>query len=519
MILFLIIIILVLAIAFFHYTQGLFSATLSAMCTILAAVLAFSYHEVIVQTLLGGRFPNTAHAMVLAVLFAAIYIILRVMFDKMVPGNLRLPVVLDKAGAAAMGLVAGVFAGGILAIAIQYLPMRPSIAGYARYAVDTRTVIVPPEATGRQSLDSEVWDQLKSGAPGEYEEADRQTMIVPMDDIVVNTVNHLSDGGSLGWNRLADVHPNFLDELFGQRLGTQPGATRVAMQSAVASADLFRVDALQQKDHEYKEMRTTPLEGTQLKPKQNEMLLVLRLKLTRNATDKDGVVRFSPASVRLVGRKGTGGDATWVNYYPVGTVDAAKTLYSNSMDDYLFVKGSDAAVDLAFLVGKDGFTDGPNSMQVAEGTFVEFKRMARLDLDKEIKPPTAYKPAPNVQVLRKRQAAPEAAQPQQQQAANPADALKAKLIGNWMSTSDAGQLILEFMEDGSLKFNNTPKSGLPQIGQGTWAVVPDKTTADALVITRTVNGATAESTVKFTDDNNATLERQGTPTLTLQRRS
>ena len=33
------------AIAFFHYIQGFFSATISAIITVFAAVSAFSYHE------------------------------------------------------------------------------------------------------------------------------------------------------------------------------------------------------------------------------------------------------------------------------------------------------------------------------------------------------------------------------------------------------------------------------------------------------------------------------------------
>src|SRR5687767_11781931 len=134
MILTIIILVLVGAIAFFHYTQGLFSATLSAICTILAAVLAFSYHEVVVDMLLGGRFAGSAHAITLVVLFAVIYMVLRVMFDKMVPGNVRLPLLMDKIGGAAMGLVAGVFAGGIILIVAQYLPLMPSVAGVARYS-------------------------------------------------------------------------------------------------------------------------------------------------------------------------------------------------------------------------------------------------------------------------------------------------------------------------------------------------------------------------------------------------
>ena len=522
MVLTLIILLLVGAIAFFHYTQGFFSATISAMLAIISAVLAFSLHEKVVDTLLGGRFSDAAHAIALAALFATIYSVLRVAFDKMVPGNVRFPVIVDKVGGGVMGLVAGVFAGGIVAIVAQYLPLRPSVAGYARYAVDNRSVIIPPEASGSRSVDSETWDELKTTKPGQIEPGDKQTMmLLPMDDIVVNTVSHLSDGGSLAWDKpLKEAHPDFLQELFAQRLGIQNRATRVALKDAMQSVELYRLDSVERRDHEYKELRQRPFEETPLKPTNAQVLVVARVLFNKSAVDKDGFVRFSPGAVRLVARRGGGAGAEWVNYYPVGTVDNAKTLYTSAPDDYLFAdaKSADAGADFAFLVDKSGFAEGGNSpnaaLEVAQGSFLEFKRLAREDLSgKKISPPSAYRPSPKINVLRKKRGDAQ----QQQAAANPADALKEKLVGNWAGTSDTGQLIIDFRADGSLTFNNTPTSGTPQIGQGTWEVVAAKTTADTLVINRTVGGATAENTIKFTDDNNMTLT-SGTRTLTLQKR-
>src|SRR5688572_30020635 len=95
-----IIALIVLAIAFIHYLQGFFSSTISAILAIIAAVLALSYHEVIVHSLLGGKMADTAHAMVLLVLFAALYMIPRTIFDKLVPGAVRVPDIADKVGGA-----------------------------------------------------------------------------------------------------------------------------------------------------------------------------------------------------------------------------------------------------------------------------------------------------------------------------------------------------------------------------------------------------------------------------------
>ena len=532
-----ILLIFVFAIAFFHYTQGFFSATISAALTILSAVLAFSYHETVVETLLGGRFADAAHGMALAILFAVIYLVLRVGFDKMIPGNMRFPVIVDKVGGAAMGLVAGVFAVGVIAIVAQYLPMAPAVGGYSRYVTEgTRSVTIPPEgAGGRRALNSETWDPLKSEKPGGFEEGDKQGIVLPIDDVVVNTVARLSDGGSLGWNRpLTSVHPDFLQELFGQRLGIQAKASRVTTAAGLGPVELFRVDTLPRRDHEYKDIRSAPLETTPLKPKANEVLVVARVMFERPAKDAGDLVRFSPGAVRLVARKGTGPDAEMVNYYPVGTVDDAQTLYASAMDDFLFVdaKGVDRrGADIAFLVDKsalEGASSGPagaaasGPTKFAPGTFIEVKRMARKDLDDiVIKPPAQYKKSENVLMLRKQQAkkdVPEAAAAPTGGGAGVVDQHKAKLVGSWAGSSDTGSLIIEFKADGQLTFNNTPKAGVPSVGNGTWEVVAERTTADTLVITRTVNNTPAENVIKFTDDNNMTLTSTGRPPLQLQRR-
>src|SRR4051812_48688887 len=116
-----IIILIIGGVAYFHYAQGFFSATISAFCAVVAAVTAVSYHEVVVNSLLKGAVADYAHGMVLAALFAIVYIVLRVLADKMVPGALRLPVMVDRIGGAAMGLIAAIFTAGVVALVAQML--------------------------------------------------------------------------------------------------------------------------------------------------------------------------------------------------------------------------------------------------------------------------------------------------------------------------------------------------------------------------------------------------------------
>ena len=74
--------------------------------------------------------------------------------------------------------------------------MMPGIGGYTRYSVDTHDVTLP-SIEGKRQYASKVWDELKSQKPGQFDPVDKTALMIPADDLLVKTVSHLSDGGSL----------------------------------------------------------------------------------------------------------------------------------------------------------------------------------------------------------------------------------------------------------------------------------------------------------------------------------
>ncbi|HMB96013.1 MAG TPA: CvpA family protein, partial [Tepidisphaeraceae bacterium] len=360
--------------AYFHYVQGFFSATLSAILTIISAAVAVSYQEPLVH-MLQGKAGDQGTALSIVALFAVTYTILRVIFDKAVSGNIRMPVTLDKVGAGLAGIVAGVFAMGIMVIAAESLPFGPSIGGYTRYVLDDeRSVEIP---TSRRAEDSYVFNALKSDtlAP-----EDKKSLIIPVDDIVINLVSHLSDGGSLaGPVNMAQVHPAYLDELFGQRLGIQTGAKHSASEKDVQLGGLYTIDALPQADGEISAIRGTPDNFQPLKSDPSKIILIARLTFSRDASDSDGIIRFSTAAVRLV--------ANQTNYLPIGTLDLSGTpvVRVNHPDDFLLVPAG-GAVDFVFLISRDDLGvvgDKKNSsapLEIGQNVFLEAKREATVDL-------------------------------------------------------------------------------------------------------------------------------------------
>ncbi len=395
MILSVLIILLAGVIAYFHYIQGFFSATISTICAVFAALLAFGYHETVVESFLGGMAADYAHGMALVVLFAVIYTGLRLLFDGFIPGNIRLPLYLDRVGAAVMGIISALFATGVFAVAAQLLPFGPSVAGYARFPIDSsREVVV--NFPGQKGADKRAHGELIDET---FEDSKKKSLVIPVDDMLVNFADKLSSRGSLAGARpLNSVHPDYLTELFGQRLGIQVGAKRVAYNAGganqVSLAGLYRIREAAQIQGESEQIKDRTLKPTISVSGDNDMLLIVRTKIDPNSAgdNRDKRFRFSLGSVRLM----SGGS----NWYPIGTLEDSGIVFSTRLDDFLIMPPEKEMVDLVFRVEPNAVLRDPAALksgqpQLKPGSFVEVKRMGRLDVSEQ---PIAGPPPRNAKV-------------------------------------------------------------------------------------------------------------------------
>ena len=394
-----------LLVVFIHYVQGFFSAFISAVLAIIAASLAVSYHEPIVAKVFQGKMADSAFALSLIALFAIIYTVLRVIFDKMVPGGLQLPAALDKIGGGLMGVVAALFCVGLIAVAAQTLPWGATTGGYAKYEMKDEREVSVGQGGGSRSQDMTVGEELKAD---KFDPQDKKSLWIPVDDVLMGFVSKLSDGGSLaGDQKLAAVHPNYTEEMWASRLGIQPGANFSAVnlgtRNDVELKAIYKVDEITQKEGEIGAIRKRTLEPVR-KAKPGEVLVAFRILFSRGATDKDGIVRFSPGSIRVC--------AAEKDYYPIGTIDPAPTpvLYAAKPDDFLFVNvgNEQAGADVLFALDSDavpGVTPkgAPKTLKFAEGAFLEVKRLARIELTDKLGKidPAPPKTAEKVAIIRK----------------------------------------------------------------------------------------------------------------------
>ena len=381
----LIIFIIFAAVAYFHYTQGLFSAALSAMICVLSAVLAIGYNDVLASYIL-SKAPEQATAISITAIFIVSYVAMRLIFDNLVPGNVRYPLLVDKIGAGAAGVVAGLFCTGVLGVAAQSLPFGAAIAGFSRQdlGIDRPVSISGGEANESHSIDAVVSDEVLGNRLGDSSHG----LWFNQDGMVVELASQLSDAGSVLDNDrpFEQAHPDYLDELFGQRLGIPPGAKHVAT-GGISIANTYVISTRPPRDFldaEIKDVRQDEPLPEQTLPDGPTTLAVVRVNFGGDSGDSDGFLRLSPAAVRLC----TSGR----DFYPIGTLVGGTLLLANRFDDPLIVDlKSGQAVDFVFPILTDDLNESTEGkvkrLHFKNDAFLEVKRFALADLGgRELEP-------------------------------------------------------------------------------------------------------------------------------------
>lgn len=125
-----IVVVLIIAIAFYQALQGLFSSIVLAVLSILCALLALACYEPLAKSMLYGPQPATADAIALIAMFVLSLLGLRVVCDMVVKDNVTFGTWPDRIGGGLVGLFSGTVLVGVLTLAAQMLPFGTSVLGY-----------------------------------------------------------------------------------------------------------------------------------------------------------------------------------------------------------------------------------------------------------------------------------------------------------------------------------------------------------------------------------------------------
>jgi hypothetical protein len=260
---------LVLGMAYWWSTQGLFSATIHAVLTVLAGALGFALWEPLAVGLLLGFIPGYAWGVALVVPFALGLLGIRFLIDRLVPGNLDFHPLVNSIGGAVMGAFSGVIAAGMLMIGLQFI--GPFDVPYHPWSINASNQLERTES---------LW--------------------IPVDDMTSLLYVSLSSGSlrPMDGQTLASHIP-----APAQSAGLfQRGARKV-------SAHAIKPSAVQITGYrEASAGAVRPLKREQIKLAEGRKLVIVTTQIGANqAADPDGVFTVAPTQLALM-HSGPGGE-------------------------------------------------------------------------------------------------------------------------------------------------------------------------------------------------------------------
>ncbi len=130
--------VIILAIAYLQMKQGLYSAMVMTVCTVLSAALAMAtFKEVSSLQWVQDNFnPMLARGGILALLFFVSLFTLRTIADKLLSQDIYFNLIIDRTCSGILGIITGMTLVGILLVVTQLLPISATILDYKPYSDD-----------------------------------------------------------------------------------------------------------------------------------------------------------------------------------------------------------------------------------------------------------------------------------------------------------------------------------------------------------------------------------------------
>jgi hypothetical protein len=284
----LLIIVFILAMAYWWSIQGFFSAFVHLGLVIVCGTLAYALWEPIAFALM-GYFPMVAWGVGLIVPFAVLLIVTRLAADRLVGGNVHFHKLVGNLGGAACGVATGVLTSGLVVIGLGFLPLPSDMGGYEPYAI---------------------------GGDGGIMETDR-TLWVPVDYGADRFFGTLASGAFASSTPLGEYQPNLPYQAALFRLRSDAKASVVAHPKGVSVKDVLV--------HSVPVAGLTPAMaqslGEAFKNEANRLILVgTEFSKTGGTFDPDGALRIAPAQIRLTTQRKSADGVELAMNAPVGYV-------------------------------------------------------------------------------------------------------------------------------------------------------------------------------------------------------
>lgn len=295
------VIIFVLSVSYAWMTRGIFNAMIHSLCVLFAGAVAFAVWEPLAMILLGlskaAFVEGAAWGIALIVPFIIMMLVLRVITDKVITGNIQNIKALDYAGGAVFGVVSSVLTAGVMVIGIGYMRLPSTFLGY-----------------------QPVWYAEDRAGAGSLVENDK--LWIPVDSITAMVYKNLSTGSMSSGEPLKKWYPDLTLTGFAARINPGEGAARNAI-----TKDAFEVvssytvgqptDAMSLSAGEHKFMNT---QGKAISPQNAGHVAGYVVEFGPEAKEKGGKggqVVISNGQVRLLTEQT---DGTTHTIFPIATI-------------------------------------------------------------------------------------------------------------------------------------------------------------------------------------------------------
>jgi len=317
-------------------SRGFYSAFLNMVCVIISGAVAFGLWETVAYAVLGqGKngdlLMSNAWGIGLAFPFAVTLAILRLITDRVLRANVKVPNAVNYIGGAVCGAVSGVITAGIVVTSLGMLRLDTQFLGF-------------------QAMDYGPGSGLKR----------ENSLILPVDKFVARFYGHTSRNALATDTPLAVWQPNLEDVPSIQRINFGEGASRNTIKPEEfrisgryrVGGDDAKLATLLSDSFAPGSQQVADLEGEPFPA--DSRLEGIVLTFTSGAKEKNGQVIIGPAQIRLVAM--TEGDAESIALHPIAVIsrtdNPAKKNYARFRYDarelYIPSVGGDASTTMAF---------------------------------------------------------------------------------------------------------------------------------------------------------------------------
>jgi len=368
----------VLGITFMHSMFGLFSGIINVFCSITALAVAFGFAEPLNDWVTSTIQLHSAYTepFALILLFVVTLVVLRLLTDTLLRGNVRVPMYLDWGGGAVCGFINAQIIVGVMATGFMMLPFGGRVMMYS----------------AEERAEDDELDPLTQRVKFES-----NSLWLHSDAFAIGLFNLLSNGSLRGSEQLENVYPDYAQWAFWSGNTVQHSSLTAPLRDEKGGDGFkngLRVDRWWKLDPSVRFASETTRYRRQNPTRDNaepsyapfdfqaqpgHRLIGARLLLTKASADRGDKTtpfhRFRSTMIRIVGdRVAPDGSHEPHHYVPqvIGGADSriGTHLRVTDIDSNFSIPGSaDTPVDVYFEVPDD-----------FEPRFVEYRRHARAAL-------------------------------------------------------------------------------------------------------------------------------------------